>query len=151
MSVFGNGQDVIDTGGAISRLGFKPTMNSGTVAESREMASQAHRQARSFENAAQEILTSTHNDGSAFGTSSERSRGFETGCGRSANTNVEQFDRTTGSSTQGMEERSTIGQSQRVTQTHDRSASVFNQVAGSPSGSIAGDGSGGGASSGRAF
>ncbi len=55
---FGNGQDVIDTSGAISRLGFTPTMNTGTVAEWREMASEAHRQARAYENAANEILTS---------------------------------------------------------------------------------------------
>ena len=137
VSGFGNGQDVIDTGSAISRLGFTPTMNTGTVAEWREMASQAHRQAQSFENAAQEILTSTHTDRSAFGTSSERSRGFETGSGRSANTNVEQFDRTTGSSTQAMEERSTTGQSQRISETHDRSAATTDQVAGSLSGNVA--------------
>jgi conjugal transfer mating pair stabilization protein TraG len=43
VSGFGNGQDVIDMSGAISRLGFTPTMNSGTVAEWREMASEAHR------------------------------------------------------------------------------------------------------------
>ncbi|WP_163364325.1 hypothetical protein, partial [Klebsiella aerogenes] len=60
VSGFGNGQDVIDMSGAISRLGFTPTMNSGTVAEWREMSSAAHRQAQAWENAAQDILTSTH-------------------------------------------------------------------------------------------
>src|SRR3546814_1777617 len=57
---FGNGQEVYDTSAAISRLGFTPTMTSGSVAEWREMASEAHRQARAYENAANEILTATH-------------------------------------------------------------------------------------------
>lgn len=141
VSGFGNGQEVIDTGGAISRLGFTPTMNSGTVSEWRQMAVQAHRQAEAFENAAQEILTSTHTNRSAFGTSSERSSGFESGSGRSSNTNVEQFDRTTGSSSQGLEERSSTGQSQRISQGHERSAGTLDQVTGGLTGGV---GSGGG-------
>ena len=148
VSGFGNGQDVIDMGGAISRLSFTPTMNTGTVAEWREMASQAHRQAEAFENAAQEILTSTHTNRSAFGTSSERSSGFESGSGRSSNTNVEQFDRTTGSSSQGLEERSSTGLSQRITEGHDRSAGTLDQVTGGLSGGTGG-GSGRAASSGK--
>ncbi|OYY63285.1 conjugal transfer protein TraG N-terminal domain-containing protein [Sphingomonas sp. 28-62-11] len=142
VSGFGNGQEVFDTSGAISRLGFTPTMNSGTVAEWREMANQAHRQAQAFENAAQEILTSTHTNRSAFGTSSERASGFESGAGRSANTNVEKFDRTTGSSSQGMEERSSTGQSQRISEGHDRQAGTTDQVAGSLGGALGGAGRG---------
>jgi conjugal transfer mating pair stabilization protein TraG len=148
VSGFGNGQDVIDTSGAISRLGFTPTMNSGTVAEWREMANEAHRQAQAYENAAQDILTSTHTNRSAFGTSSERSSGFETGTGRSSNTNVEQFDRTTGSSTQGTEERSSTGQSQRISQGHERSAGTLDQVTGGLSGALGGSGRQGGGKSG---
>ncbi|CUS45597.1 IncF plasmid conjugative transfer protein TraG [hydrothermal vent metagenome] len=142
VSGFGNGQEVFDTSGAISRLGFTPTMNSGTVAEWREMASQAHRQAQAFENAAQEILTSTHTNRSAFGTSTERSSGFESGAGSSANTNVEKFDRTTGSSSQGMEERTSTGQSQRISEGHDRQAGTTDQVAGSLGGALGGAGRG---------
>lgn len=150
VSGFGNGQEVFDTSGAISRLGFTPTMNSGTVAEWREMASEAHRQAQSFENAAQEILTSTHTNRSAFGTSAERSSGSETGAGRSANTNIEQFDRTTGSSSQGMEDRSSTGQSQRISQGHERLAGTSDQVSGSLSGSLGGGpGRSGGGGKGR--
>lgn len=144
VSGFGNGQDVIDTSGAISRLGFTPTMNSGTVAEWREMANEAHRQAQAYENAAQDILTSTHTNRSAFGTSSERTSGFETGTGRSSNTNVEQFDRTTGSSSQGTEERSSTGQSQRISHGHDRSAGTLDQVTGGLSGTLGGGGRQGG-------
>ncbi|KAJ8139042.1 hypothetical protein OY671_007745, partial [Metschnikowia pulcherrima] len=57
---FGNGQEVFDTSSAISRLGFTPTMTTGSVAEWREMASEAHRQAQAYENAAAEVLTATH-------------------------------------------------------------------------------------------
>lgn len=142
VSGFGNGQEVFDTSGAISRLGFTPTLNSGTVAEWREMASEAHRQAQAFENAAQEILTSTHTNRSAFGTSTERSSGFESGAGSSANTNVEKFDRSTGSSSQGMEERTSTGQSQRISEGHDRQAGTTDQVAGSLGGALGGAGRG---------
>ncbi|ARS28327.1 conjugal transfer protein TraG N-terminal domain-containing protein [Sphingomonas sp. KC8] len=142
VSGFGNGQEVFDTSGAISRLGFTPTMNSGTVAEWREMASEAHRQAQAFENAAQEILTSTHTNRSAFGTSTERSSGFESGAGSSANTNVEKFDRSTGSSSQGMEERTSSGQSQRISEGHDRQAGTTDQIAGSLGGALGGAGRG---------
>lgn len=149
VSGFGNGQDVIDMGGAISRLGFTPTMNSGTVSEWRQMASQAHRQAQAYENAAQEILTSTHTDRSAFGRSTERTTGFEAGTGRSFNTNVEQFDRTSGSSSQGLEERSSTAQSQRVARGHDRAAGVTDQVSGSLGAAIGGAGKGRSGATGR--
>ncbi|HEX7855078.1 MAG TPA: conjugal transfer protein TraG N-terminal domain-containing protein [Sphingobium sp.] len=138
VSGFGNGQDVVDMGSAMSRLSFTPTLNSGTVAEWRQMASAAHRQAMAWENAAQESLTSTHTNRSAFGASSERSSGFETGSGRSMNTNVEQFDRNTGSSSQGSEERSSTGQSQRISEGHDRTAGTTDQVTGGLSGSLGG-------------
>jgi len=127
---FGDGQDVFDTSGAISRLPFQPTMTSGTVAEWRQMASEAHRQSQAYENAANEILSFTRTDRSAFGTSSEHSSGWDTGQGRSSNTSIEQFDRQTGSSSQGLEERSSTGQSLRVTQGHDRNATVLDQVSG---------------------
>mgnify|MGYP003634548312 CR=1 FL=1 len=146
VSGFGNGQDVIDTSGAISRLGFTPTMNTGTVAEWREMASEAHRQAKAYENAANDILTSTHTNRSAFGTSSERSSGWDSSSGRSANTSIDQFDRTTGSSSQGLEERASTGQSLRVSNSHDRGAQTVDQVQGGVS---AGLGGAGGAGSGR--
>ncbi|QNE33601.1 conjugal transfer protein TraG (plasmid) [Sphingomonas sp. NBWT7] len=144
VSGFGNGQDVIDTSGAISRLGFTPTMNTGTVAEWREMASEAHRQSQAYENAANDILTSTHTNRSAFGTSSERSSGWDSSSGRSANTSIDQFDRTTGSSSQGLEERSSTGQSLRVSNGHDRSAGTLDQVAGRLDGGIGSSGGKGG-------
>ncbi len=135
---FGNGQEVFDTSGAISRLGFTPTMTTGSVAEWRQMASEAHRQAQAYENAANEILTATHANRSAFGTSTERTAGWDSSSGSQANTSVEQFDRRTGSSSQGTEERSTISQSQRVSQSHDRQAQTTDTVSGSVSAGLGG-------------
>lgn len=147
---FGNGQDVFDTSGAISRLGFTPTMSTGTVAEWRQMASEAHRQSQAFDNAAQEMLTWTKTDRSGTTTSSERSSGWDSSSGRSSNTSIEQFDRTTGSSSQGTEDRSSIGQSQRVSDGHDRNAGTVDQVGGRLDAGIGGNrgGSGGGGRSG---
>lgn len=144
VSGYGNGQEVLDTSGAISRLGFTPTMNTGTVSEWREMASQAHRQAQSFENTAQEILTSTHTNRSAFGTSSERTSGFDSSSGTAANTSIEKSDRRSSSSSQGIDDRSSTGQSLSVTNGHDRSAQTLDTVTGGISAGLGGGGSGGG-------
>lgn len=138
LSGFGNGQDVVDMNGAISRLDFQPQATSGTVAEWREMASAAHRQAQAYENAAQEILTATHSNRTAFGTATERASGWDTGSGSSASTAVEQFDRQTGSSAQGTEERSSTGQSLRVSNGHERSAGTVDQVTGRIEGIVGG-------------
>ena len=143
---YGNGQEVLDTSGAISRLGFTPTMATGAVAQWREMASQAERQSQAYENAAAEILTATHTKRSASGTSTERSSGWDSSGGQQANTSVEQFDRRTGSSSQGTEERSTISQGQRISQSHDRQAQTSDQVSGTVSAGFVGNraGAGGG-------
>jgi conjugal transfer mating pair stabilization protein TraG len=140
---FGNGQEVFDTSGAISRLGFTPTMSTGSVAEWRQMAGEAHRQSQAYENAANEILTATHANRSAFGTSTERSSGWDSSSGQQANTSVEQFDRRTGSSSQGTEERSSISQSQRVSQSHDRQAQTTDTVSGTVSAGLGGRGGAG--------
>ncbi|SEK04208.1 TraG-like protein, N-terminal region [Sphingobium sp. AP50] len=57
VSSFGNGQEVVDTSHAISRLGFTPTANTGFVSEMREQAHEAHRQAQAYRAAASDILT----------------------------------------------------------------------------------------------
>src|SRR3546814_1129521 len=101
---------------------FTPTMTTGSVAEWREMASEAHRQAQAYENAANEILTATHANRSAFGTSAEHTRGWDSSSGSQANSSVEQFDRRTGSSTQGLEEGSTISQRERVSRSAEHTS-----------------------------
>ncbi len=141
---FGNGQDVIDMSGAMSRLDFTPTMNTGTVSEWREMASQAHRQAQLFENRAQEILTASHTNRSAFGTSSERTSGYESSSGSSSSTSIEQSDRSSKSSSQGIEDRSSTGQNVSVSQGRDRGAVITDNVSGGISAGLGGGGAGGG-------
>ena len=138
VSGFGNGQDMIDMNGALSRLDFQPQATSGSVAEWREMASAAHRQAQSYENAAQEILTATHSDRTAFGTATEHASGWDAGSGRTTNSALEQFDRTTGSRSQGTEERSSTGQSVRVSNGHERSAGTHDQITGRVEGTVRG-------------
>ena len=139
---FGNGQEVIDTGAAISRLGFTPTATSGNVAEWREMASSAHRQAQAYENAAQELITWTKTDRSGTSRSTETSSGWDSSAGRSANTSVDQFDRTTASSSQGFDERSSTGQSLTIGNGRDRSATVSDTVGGRLSAGTSGGGGG---------
>lgn len=139
---FGNGQEVIDTGAAISRLGFTPTATSGNVAEWREMASSAHRQAQAYENAAQELITWTKTDRSGTSRSTETSSGWDSSAGRSANTSVDQFDRTTASSSQGFDERWSTGQSLTIGNGRDRSATVSDTVGGRLSAGTSGGGGG---------
>src|SRR3546814_18234154 len=74
---FGNGQEVYDTSAAISRLGFTPTMTTGSVAEWREMTSEAHPQAQSYENTAKATLTETHATRRALRTHPEHTRGWD--------------------------------------------------------------------------
>lgn len=128
---FGNGQEVIDAGPAMSKLAFTPTATSGNVAEWREMASAAHRQSQAYENAAQELITWTKTDRSGTSKSTETTSGWDSSAGRSANTSLDRFDRTTASSSQGSEERSTIGQGISINQARDRSAVVSSQIGGS--------------------
>lgn len=146
ISGFGNGQEVFDTSAAISRLGFMPTMTSGTVAEWREMATEAHRQAEAYERAASDILTATHTDRSGVVHSVERSSGFETSAGSQTGTSSERFDRRTTSIGQGLEERSSHGESVRHSEHRQHRAAVEDRIGGSVSAGLGG----GGLSRGRA-
>ncbi|WP_150294394.1 conjugal transfer protein TraG N-terminal domain-containing protein [Sphingobium estronivorans] len=130
VSSFGNGGEVIDMHQAISRLDVEPRANTGFVSELREQASVAERQAKAFEAAASDILTSTHTNRSAFGTSAERSSGWDSSRGQTAGTSIERYDRTSASSSQGFDEKSSTGQSQSVSKGQERSANIIDSVAG---------------------
>lgn len=143
ISGFGNGQEVLDTSAAISRLGFSPTLTSGFVAERRELASQAHRQAQAYENAAAEVLTATHANRSIVGTSTERSSGWDSGSGWQSQSGTEQFDRRSTSSSEGTGESTNITQRKGIAQGHDRQAQISDQVSGSISAALGGGGRGG--------
>lgn len=141
---YGNGEEVYDTTGALSRLQFSPTLTTGTHAELRELASAAHRAAVAREHHASDTLTATHTNRSAFGTSTEISSGSDSSSGTQSNASIESFDRRTGASTEGIDERSTISQNQRVSESHDRQAQLQDQVSGTVSAGIGGGGRSGG-------
>src|SRR3546814_18673155 len=86
------------------------------------MASEAHRQAQAYENTANEILTAPHANRSAFRTSAEHTRGWDSSSGSQANSSTEQLERRTGSRSQANEERTTISQTARGSGRNDRHA-----------------------------
>lgn len=144
VSGFGNGQDVIDTSAAISRLGFTPTVTSGVVAEWRQMATEAHRQAQAYEHAAADVLTASHTDRTGVSRSVERTSGFDSSAGSQSSTSVERFDRRSGSTSQGTEQRSAVGESVRQAEDHQRRAAIEDRVGGSVSAGLPnGNGAGG--------
>ncbi|EQB02062.1 conjugal transfer protein TraG N-terminal domain-containing protein [Sphingobium baderi] len=140
---FGNGQEVIDTSQAISRLGFTPTASTGFVSELREQAHEAHRQAQAYRAAANDILTNTQTDRSASSVSSERSSGWDSSAGRSSSTSMEEFDRSTGSSSSGFDHRSATGLNQSESRGRDWSTSWNEQVGGTLGGQLGFGGVGG--------
>lgn len=147
---FGNGQDVLDTGAAISRLAFTPTTTSGGVAEQREAAGFTDRLSKAVENSVSQSLTASHTDRSAFATSTERSAGWDSGSGWEMRSGTDQFDKKSTTSSEGNIESSTISQRQGVAQSHDRQVQVTDQVGGTITGGLGVGGirsGGGGASS----
>ncbi|MBJ7499658.1 MAG: conjugal transfer protein TraG N-terminal domain-containing protein [Sphingopyxis sp.] len=146
---FGNGNDVIDTSGAISRLQFTPTATTGTIAEWRELASEAERQAQSFRNAAASVLTAQHRDAVSTTLSHERTSGSEASSGIQSGTSVEQFDRRTGTSGESIEQRSSESERTGITDSRDRRSIYSESVGGGVSaGTRGGRGQGRGGSSG---
>ncbi|KFG90825.1 TraG domain protein [Sphingobium herbicidovorans NBRC 16415] len=143
VSSFGNGQEVIDTSHAISRLSFTPTANTGFVSEMREQAHEAHRQAQAYRAAANDILTSTHTERSASSLSSERSSGWDTSAGRSSSTSIEQTDRRSGSSSSGIDQRSSTALGQSENRGRDWSTNWIEQIGGNIGGHLSGLGRGG--------
>ncbi|RYF15802.1 MAG: hypothetical protein EOO77_12995 [Oxalobacteraceae bacterium] len=115
----------------MSRLGVQPAMNSSYVSEMRQQASQAERASQSELEAAAAIRTATHTDRSSVGRSTNVSSGFESGNGGQSGTSLESFDRKSGSTSTGTEERSSTGQSLRSSDGHNRGAETVNQVSGS--------------------
>ena len=148
VSSFGNGHSVFDTTGGMSRLPFTPTMTTGYVSEMRQQASALEREATSEEQTAAAILTTTHTDRSTVGQSTSVSKGFESGQGGSTGTSLDTFDRNTGSTSTGTEERNSTGQTLRVTDGHTRAAQQVDAVSGRIDGGLPGFGGGAGGRSG---
>ncbi|TVV76926.1 conjugal transfer protein TraG N-terminal domain-containing protein [Sphingomonas solaris] len=137
----GNGFAVIDTTSGMSRLGVTPTMSTGYVSEMRQQASMLEREAKSEEQAAASILTTTHTDRSQTGRSTDMTRGSETGSGSQSGTSLDRFDRRSGSTFDGIDNRSSVNQSNRVTDQNASGAEKVDAVSGSIRAGVGGSGS----------
>ncbi|CCW16916.1 IncF plasmid conjugative transfer protein TraG [Sphingobium indicum BiD32] len=148
ISSYGNGQEVIDTTGAISRLAFTPTMSTNSVAEMREVASEARRQAESYRNTASTLLTATDRDASVHTRSSETTSGVESASGSQSATSVDRFDRRTANTSEGIEQSNTDSDRFSVANNRGRQAIVQQSVEGQAGAGLGGRGRAGGGSGG---
>src|SRR3546814_14860267 len=85
-------------------LGFTATMTSGSVAEQREASGLTDRLSKAVENSASQTLTANHTNRSTFGTSTERSAGWDSGSGWETRSGTDQFDKTSTTSSEGNKE-----------------------------------------------
>src|SRR3546814_9121345 len=68
-------------------------MTSGSVAEQREASGLTDRLSKAVENSASQTLTANHTNRSTFGTSTERSAGWDSGSGWETRSGTDQFDK----------------------------------------------------------
>src|SRR3546814_4200978 len=83
-------------------------------------------------------LTANHTNRSTFGTSTERSAGWDSGSGWETRSGTDQFDKKSTTSSEGNKESSAISQRQGISQSHDRQAQLSDQVSGVISGGVGG-------------
>jgi len=144
-SSYGSGDSVFDTTGAMSRLSFVPTMTTGYVAEQRQQLSEVQREIRSLERGEGHTVSASSTNRGVVGRSTDVTSGTETGSGSQSGTQLDLFDRRTNSDFAGLDSRSSISQSNRVTDATNRSAETMdNATAGLRTGGASGRGNSGG-------
>ena len=143
-SAYGNGESVYNVSGAMSQLGTGFTENRGIAADLRQTASEMRRQAVSEEEAAARILTSTNTDRASQGTSTTIGSGFETSSSNTDSSGVENFYGNSGSTFNGIEDRSSVGNAARVTGSHRRASEDNDVTRGGYSAALGLPGGGGG-------
>lgn len=146
-SAYGNGESVYNVSGAMSQLGTGFTENRGIAADLRQTASEMRRQAVSEEEAAARILTSTNTDRASQGTSTTIGSGFETSSANTDSSGVENFYGNSGSTFNGIEDRSSVGNSEKVSGSHRRNSETVDTTKGGYSVSAGTGGGGDGQSS----
>lgn len=129
-SAYGNGESVYNVSGAMSQLGTGFTENRGIAADLRQTASEMRRQAVSEEEAAARILTSTNTDRASQGTSTTIGSGFETSSANTDSSGVENFYGNSGSTFNGIEDRSSVGNAARVSGSHRQSSEEIDATRG---------------------
>ena len=133
-----SGAAVVDSTPAISKLPMGITTSAGYVAEQRQQASMLHREAESLRNDAATIRSHINGTRGANTISTEATSGTEASRGAQAGTSVENADRTTDSTFNGLDNRSANSQSQRLTKAHNRSAQYLDTVDAKLSASLGG-------------
>jgi conjugal transfer mating pair stabilization protein TraG len=139
-SSYGNGHSVIDTNGAISRFESTPSLNAGFLSDMKTAKSAYDRSAESDEASAAALTTYSQTGRWTNGTSAERSQGWETGANTQHTAAVDQSVRNSSGTSTGLEDQSSITQSNRLTDGHNRSAETVDTVRGTIGASIGGGG-----------
>lgn len=102
------------------------------------------REARSLEESQGHSVTASHTDRSVHGRSTESSTGSETGGGRQSGTSLEKFDRKTDTDYSGLDHRSGISQTNRISDSSARAAEQTDTTSGGLNFNIGSPGRGGG-------
>lgn len=123
-----SGASVVDSTSAMSKLPMGITTSAGYVAEQREQASILHRQAESLRNDAASIRSHSIGTRGAHTIISDFTSGNENSAGVQGGTSIEASDRKVASTFNGLEDRDSISQAQRVTKGHDRGARYFDNT-----------------------
>jgi conjugal transfer mating pair stabilization protein TraG len=111
-----SGAVVTDVTGAMSRLPMGVNVNTGFVAETREAASQYLRAAESEEKAAARVITASHTNRSVQGTSTDVTNGSERGSRSADGTTIDNFDRNSGSTFNGVTNKTGTSDQNRISQ-----------------------------------
>ena len=117
-----SGALVTDSTGAMSKLPMSVTTSEGYVAEQRQQASMLTREAQSLRNDAASVRSHSIGTRDTRTNSSEITSGSESSRGAQSGTNLEAADRKSGSTYDGLEDRSAVSQSLRENGSHQRGA-----------------------------
>ncbi len=121
-SATSSGALVTDATGAMSKLPMSVTTSEGYVAEQRQQASMLTREAQSLRNEAASIRSHSFGTRDVRSNSSEITSGSESSHGAQNGTNLEASDRKSGSTYDGLEDRSAVTNSLRENSSHQRGA-----------------------------
>ncbi len=147
-SSYGNGHSVIDTNGAVSKFESTPSLNTGFLSDMKTAKSAYDRSADSDEASAAALTTYSQTGRWTQGTSAERSQGWENGTGFQHAVSVDKGVRDSSATSTGLEDQSSISQSARLTDGHNRSAETVDTVRGTIGAGIGGGRRGGSGPSG---
>ena len=139
-SSYGNGHSVIDTGGAISKFESTPSMSAGFLSDMKTAKSAYDRSAESDEASAAALTTYSQTGRWSNTKSAERSQGWETGTTSQHSMATDQSVRNSSGASNGIEDQSSVTQSNRLTDGNNRSAETVDTIRGTLGAQIGGNG-----------